>query len=125
MFGVAPPQTLYHTRHKASPSTGGQQAAVPSSGSPKSRTPPQSPITAALRNLNQTAYSKVVTKKNRRPGTADSSEPLIKTPESTDPPLGHGLSDIYLHYRHSLNSLNDIIDRVSNIFLALRVTAFD
>ena len=115
MFGVAPPQTLYHTRHNASPSSAGQAGAI-SSGTAHNRTPPQSPITAALRNLNQSAYTRGRTKKSRRPGTADSSEPLIKPSDNEDPPLGHALSDIYLHYRHSLNSLNDIIDRVCAFF---------
>ncbi|THH26311.1 hypothetical protein EUX98_g7878 [Antrodiella citrinella] len=108
MFGVAPPQTLYHTRHNASPSSGGQA----STGLPAPRrTPPQSPITTALRNLNASAYTRGRPKKNERPGTADSSEPLIRSADSDDTQIAHGLSDLYLHYRHSLNSLNDIIDR--------------
>ncbi|TCD70133.1 hypothetical protein EIP91_004862 [Steccherinum ochraceum] len=110
MFGVAPPQTLYHTRHTPSPSSSGVPS-VTVSAAPRNRTPPQSPITAALRNLNQSSYIRGRAKKTHRPGTADSSEPLIKSADSGDSPTSHGLSDIYLHYRHSLNSLNDIIDR--------------
>ncbi len=53
-------------------------------------------------------------KANHRPGTAESTEPLINanTSHGKLPAIGHGFSDIYEHSRHSLNSLNDIIDRV-------------
>ncbi|KAH8099698.1 hypothetical protein BXZ70DRAFT_894283 [Cristinia sonorae] len=108
MFGVAPPQTLYHTRQTASPTT---QTRPSVSESPRTREPPQSPITDALRNLNQTPYVNRTNKKTHRPGTSESTEPLIRAPDLEDVPIGHVLSDIYLHYRHSLNSLNDIIDR--------------
>jgi len=118
MFGVAPPQTLYHTR-QASLLTGKQAAAATSAASstPQSsptilhKTPPQSPISHALRTLNHSSYSKSRAKKNQRPGTADSAEPLISRlgVEESAPVLQ--LSDVYLHFRQSLNSLNDIIDR--------------
>ena len=59
-------------------------------------------------------------KKGARPGTAESTEPLLdrRAPlsDNWDGGVAHTLtamSDVYLHYRHSLNSLNDIIDRVS------------
>ncbi|CAL1694276.1 unnamed protein product [Somion occarium] len=113
MFGVAPPQTLYHTRpHTASPTAANVPSppAAPASSS-RQVTPPQSPITSALRNLNNSSYNKSKAKKSRRPGTADSATPLISTPAFEDTPIAHALSDVYLHYRHSLNSLNDIIDR--------------
>lgn len=122
MFGVAPPQVLYHTRQAVS-SPG---SSTPSSAPPKSKHSPQSSGalllqsagTAAGRNPNQAAY-KGKSKKGGRPGTADSSEPLIdpRAPTSDNWDGGRNMltamSDMYLHYRHSLNSLNDIIDRVS------------
>ncbi|KAI0081140.1 hypothetical protein K474DRAFT_1488264 [Panus rudis PR-1116 ss-1] len=103
MFGVAPPQTLYHTRQA------GAAAGSPSSQPlpPRLPTPPQSPISP--RNLNNSAYSKKG-KKTQRPGTADSETPLISR-HLDEGSFAHALSDVYLHYRHSLNSLNDIIDR--------------
>jgi len=34
------------------------------------------------------------------------------SPHVSPSTLGHHTSSIYMHYRHSLNSLNDMIDRV-------------
>ena len=46
-------------------------------------------------------------KKSARPGTADSNTQLLpKSGSARD-------SFVYSHYQHSLNSLNDILDRVS------------
>ncbi|KAL4251533.1 hypothetical protein ABKN59_005088 [Abortiporus biennis] len=112
MFGVAPPQTLYHTRQTlgstALPPIPSSEPIQPPASS--KRSPPQSPITAALRTLNQASsqYNKSRSKKSHRPGTADSTEPLIPENSLSVP---HALSDVYLHYSQSLNSLNDIIDR--------------
>ena len=128
MFGVAPPQVLYHTRQAVS--SPGSSSVSPAT--PKSKHSPQSSAAQLLqqsgaspaptgRNPNQAAY-KGKSKKGARPGTAESTEPLLdrRAPSSDtwDDGVGLGhtltaLSDVYLHYRHSLNSLNDIIDRVS------------
>lgn len=128
MFGVAPPQVLYHTRQAvSSPGSSSASPATPKSKhSPQSSAalpPQQSAGPSAGRNPNQAAY-KGKSKKGARPGTAESTEPLIdpRAPSSDNWDGGGGngsghmltaMSDVYLHYRHSLNSLNDIIDRVS------------
>jgi len=72
---------------------------------------PQSPSSPTLRNVNQSAYTRNKVKRGTRPGTADSTEPLISSHGNGRLGDSQGFSDIYEHYRHSLNSLNDIIDR--------------
>lgn len=111
MFGVQPPQTLYHTRSAPSHAEVQNSTGVPSTL--RQSTIPGSPSSA--RNVNQTAYSNRSKPKRggQRPGTAESTEPLIDRYEQ--PP--HPFSDIYEHYRHSLNSLNDIMDRVCLSYL--------
>ncbi|PPQ76994.1 hypothetical protein CVT25_014811 [Psilocybe cyanescens] len=115
VFGVAPPLTLYHTRHCPSPS-----ALAP----PKSLPPLPVPVgvlsdpalpTSWNLNSNRATYIKPKTKKNHRPGTSESNKQLL--PKGIDgfedyaihPNVRHSL--IYNHYQHSLNSLNDILDR--------------
>lgn len=105
MFGVAPPQTLYHTRSAAPPVGSAGPSTVP-----HSPPIPQSP--GSPRNVNQGAYHRKTKTKAYRPGTADSTEPLMGSNNRLGAP--QGFSEIYEHYRHSLNSLNDIIDRVSS-----------
>lgn len=113
MFGVAPPQMLYHTRQVMS-SPGSTVAPVGSKPWQPSPHSPQSPTSlSAFRNLNQSAY-KGKSKKGGRPGTAESTEPLLdqnEVDQEWEPTLPAPMSDVYLHYRHSLNSLNHIIDR--------------
>ncbi|KAI0652341.1 hypothetical protein C8Q79DRAFT_896641 [Trametes meyenii] len=104
MFGVAPPQTLYHTR--APPPSSSSLGANLTAPSP--RLSPRSPSSPAFRFTASGPAPKK--KKSSRPGTSDSSKPLMS--DSPD----NGLLDptrssVYMHYRHSLNSLNDIIDR--------------
>lgn len=120
MFGEAPPQKLYHTRQAVS-SPG--SSASPATGKPwqAPRSPthtPKSPSGSGPRNLNQTSY-KGKSKKGRRPGTADSDRPLLSPSNEDDQRLSAPLSDVYLHYRQSLNSLNHIIDQVSCLSLRL------
>ncbi|RPD82124.1 hypothetical protein L226DRAFT_528326 [Lentinus tigrinus ALCF2SS1-7] len=109
MFGVAPPQTLYHTRAPVSSSPNisstnvWQPSPSPSRGSPKS--PPAPPFRFTTTGPSTKAKSK------KRPGTGDSSKPLMDDHRSNDGFLDVGRSSVYMHYRHSLNSLNDIIDR--------------
>ncbi|EMD32518.1 hypothetical protein CERSUDRAFT_99246 [Gelatoporia subvermispora B] len=110
MFGVAPPQTLYHTRQVASSPATSSALWEPPSPRPVS---PRAGI-PGLRNVNQSSYRSKGKKgtKDGRPGTSESSKPLIAT--GVDDGRFHGeqhMSDVYLHYQHSLNSLNDIIDR--------------
>ncbi|KAI0800800.1 hypothetical protein C8Q74DRAFT_1191832 [Fomes fomentarius] len=107
MFGVAPPQTLYHTRAPVASSPNIASVRQPS---PSLKNSPRTPATPPFRFTTAGPSSKAKGK-SKRPGTSDSSQPLID-----DGPRDSGLLDIsqssvYIHYRHSLNSLNDIIDR--------------
>lgn len=114
VFGSAPPQNLYRTRH--SPST---SATVLSSAAvhPTSR----SPSVDSQERLRSPHKSKGKKKKDDRPSTAESSKHLLpnKGYVSSESVVGSPhLEDlkkpsVYMHYQHSLNSLNDIIDRVS------------
>ncbi|KAI0756535.1 hypothetical protein C8Q80DRAFT_1129175 [Daedaleopsis nitida] len=107
MFGVAPPQTLYHTR---APVASSPNIAVIRQPSPSIKNPPRSPATPPYRFTTTSAGPSYKAKSKKRPGTSDSSQPLID--DANDDGLLHvAQSSIYLHYRHSLNSLNDIIDR--------------
>ncbi|KAH9486358.1 hypothetical protein JR316_0000422 [Psilocybe cubensis] len=109
VFGVAPPLTLYHTRHCPSPSS--STPPIPIGVLSDSALP-------ATKTLNMSlTYIKPKTKKTHRPGTSESNRQLL--PKGKD---DHGFEDrgahinirhslIYNHYQHSLNSLNDILDR--------------
>lgn len=121
LFGMPPPQTLYHTRH--APAT-------------VARSQPTSPVSSIMaphyisvddpelprRNPNQSAYTKG--KKTHRPRTSESTTFLLPTkspnspssPESSQSGFLDVLtqSSVYMHYQHSIASLTDIIDRVSN-----------
>ncbi|PPQ72472.1 hypothetical protein CVT24_003095 [Panaeolus cyanescens] len=114
VFGVAPPQTLYHTRHSASPSV---SLIRPPADRVAGFIPPASEaeLFTIQRNPNRSSYVKSK-KKQERPGTSESNKQLL--------PKGNGFSNfderfadnmnhtlIYSHYQHSLNSLNDILDR--------------
>lgn len=114
MFGVAPPQTLYHTRHGASPSGSlvglvappKSRPAVP--GSTPMASPPSSP-----KNMNQSPY-KLKSRKDDRTGSSESLTHLLGGDEATSSRTrlrGRSGSLVYTHYQHSLNSLVDIIDR--------------
>ncbi|KAI3621973.1 hypothetical protein WG66_015909 [Moniliophthora roreri] len=139
VFGVAPPQTLYHTRHSPSLS------ATPASGVSTPRTMLRSTsgdtVTPA-KNINQSSYTAFsnykAKKKSDRPGTADSEEKLLpkdknesfnndKQRDTNHNAFGstsgshrraRGASLVYTHYQHSLNSLNDILDRDDRASLA-------
>jgi len=105
VFGVAPPQTLYHTRH----------CSPPMLMASKSAPPEVSPTSPLQRNLNRSAYLKYNPKKNDRPNTADSSMQLLSKGQQTSGDVANtwGIrhSAIYNHYQHSLNSLHDILAR--------------
>ncbi|KDQ31287.1 hypothetical protein PLEOSDRAFT_1102260 [Pleurotus ostreatus PC15] len=129
LFGVAPPQTLYHTRHAPSPSL-----PVGPARTFALNTPPESPVVPNLKSNNQFSttaatksgsfpYPKPKLRKSERPGTSESSKLLLPSkggsiseePQSRSPPSAINpvllRSNVYSHYQHSLNSLNDIIDR--------------
>ncbi|GLB35722.1 hypothetical protein LshimejAT787_0300100 [Lyophyllum shimeji] len=112
VFGVAPPQTLYHTRRSPSPSV--PNAALASNKFVSGWTSPGeslAPVTG-LRNPNRSSYAKPKKSKDNRPGTSESNKALLPKgrSESPEPPVRKRTS-VYTHYHESLNSLNDIIDR--------------
>ncbi|KAI0361109.1 hypothetical protein OH77DRAFT_1417314 [Trametes cingulata] len=108
MFGVAPPQTLYHTR---APTSSSSSLSANPKAPPSPRSSPRSPSSPAFRFTQSASGSgSKPKKKNARPGTSDSSKPLIGDNADSDL-LDPTRSSVYMHYRHSLNSLNDIIDR--------------
>ncbi|KAG6889146.1 hypothetical protein C0992_006295 [Termitomyces sp. T32_za158] len=113
VFGVAPPQILYHTRRSPSPSVSnpaiiGQNKSISGWTSPGES---QLPV-IGLRNVNRSSYSKKKTKDDR-PGTSESDRALLLRyrDSSNGPDLRKRTSAVYMHYQDSLNSLNDIIDR--------------
>ncbi|KAG6899576.1 hypothetical protein C0993_009047 [Termitomyces sp. T159_Od127] len=113
VFGVAPPQTLYHTRRSPSPSVINAAAIIGQQNSISGWTSPgesQLPV-IGLRNVNRTSYSKK--KSHDRPGTSESDRTLLprRRDSSKEPDLRKRTSAVYTHYQDSLNSLNDIIDR--------------
>jgi len=96
VFGVQPPQTLYHTRQ--SPSLSGPIVTA-------------EPWSSPARNPNQSAYTKLM-RKTIRPGTSESSKKLLHDGDGhPEQSTSLGNSNVYTHYQLSLNSLNDIIDR--------------
>jgi hypothetical protein len=119
MFGVQPPQTLYHTRtrHSPKPEDRVHSTERPSHYSSHER----EAVLPANRNINQSSYLNKDGKQNRHRAIShshthsESSKPLL----DPDPvPVagsssGKRASAVYMHYRYSLNSLGDIIDRVS------------
>ncbi|KIY65978.1 hypothetical protein CYLTODRAFT_399541 [Cylindrobasidium torrendii FP15055 ss-10] len=125
VFGVAPPQTLYHTR--SGPST----SSLSSSGS-GTTTPPNGPVLANVASSVSTGFKslsnpfsgesskKLRRRTNERPSTADSNQPLLtrhsedSVNDSQEALLSRRTrsgSVTYEHYQHSLASLVDIIDR--------------
>ncbi|KAF9556430.1 hypothetical protein CPC08DRAFT_95400 [Agrocybe pediades] len=136
VFGVAPPLTMYHTRHcaPAPPPTNGLPPLPISQTAPSS--PATSPSSRPLMTIRPTLPSnnsngaRTKSKKNGRPGTSESSKQLLPKgqadggfgfdhrtttgQDSYDTSTAHAgprHTFIYNHYQHSLNSLNDILDR--------------
>ncbi|KAF8807968.1 hypothetical protein BYT27DRAFT_7190062 [Phlegmacium glaucopus] len=112
VFGVAPPQILYHTRQGPPPLLLSSRSA-----SSEVRTIP-SPTTSASTlqsNPNRSAYLRYKSKKSYRSSTSDSNLPLLPKDDQTFDGLsdasGTRPSTIYNHYQYSLNSLHDILDR--------------
>jgi hypothetical protein len=159
VFGVAPPQTLYHTRgHTPSPSLPSlAPIAAKTIGNPSAFIP-SSDAMYFTRNPNRSSYdkssiAKLSRRRTGRPSTAESTKHLIpkgRRSSSTtsfnfggSPPNENRFSKnqtssrgpfkqeqprpgawtssaVYNHYQHSLNSLNDIIDRVRSISVVPR-----
>jgi hypothetical protein len=112
MFGVQPPQTLYHTRTRHSPRP---KDRVHSTERPSSEREREA-VLPANRNINQGSYLNKDGKQSRYRASSHSrshseSMPLLDPVASSS--SGKRASAVYMHYRYSLNSLSDIIDRVS------------
>jgi hypothetical protein len=97
LFGVAPPQNLYHTRQSPSISISGYHTStgnLPGGAAPRKLSPRR--------------------QKLKRPSTSDSTQGLLSDrdhrPSISGSPY-EGRHDIYYHYQHSLTQLNDIMDR--------------
>lgn len=106
VFGVAPPQTLYHTRRSPSPVVN----PIPNKVSGWTSPGESLPAVTGLHNPNRSSYTKPKKSKSKdhRPGTSESIQALLPKGRSGE----RRTSIIYTHYQDSLNSLNDIIDRV-------------
>lgn len=119
MFGVQPPQTLYHTRHSPRPK---EDDRVHSTERPSHSHSEREAVLlpAANRNVIQGSYlSKADGKQQQSRQRASShsrsqseSMPLLD-PVGAGSSSGKRTSAVYMHYKYSLNSLSDIIDRVS------------
>lgn len=74
---------------------------------------PTTPLRRTPAAIDKSAYKRKANKSNR-PGTADSNTGLLLkvTQQEAGTSTADALSDVYKHYRHSLNSLTDILDRV-------------
>jgi hypothetical protein len=115
MFGVQPPQTLYHTRTRHSPKP---KDRVHSAERP-SRYSEREAVLPANRNVNQSSY--LVNKDGKQSRHRASSHSHSRSHSESMPLLdpvagtssGKRASAVYMHYRYSLDSLGDIIDRVS------------
>ena len=120
MFGEQPPQNLFHM----APPSAYMRVVVDSPRDMHARSAPSSPVT---RNINKSAYQKTkAARKSNRPGTAESSKGLLGSRNTASVDLEHihvrrndsegvgsMMSEAYMHYRHSLISLADIVNRVS------------
>jgi hypothetical protein len=111
MFGVQPPQTLYHTRHSPRPND-----RVHSTERPSHSHSDREAALPANRNINQGSYLNKDGKQSRHRASSHSraqseSMPLLDPVAGSS--SGKRASAVYMHYRYSLNSLSDIIDRVS------------
>jgi hypothetical protein len=117
MFGVQPPQTLYHTRTRHSPRPTDR---VHSTERP-SHYSEREAVLPASRNVNQGSYLVNKDGKQSRHRASSHSHSHSHSHSESMPLLdpvagsssGKRASAVYMHYRYSLNSLGDIIDRVS------------
>jgi len=106
LFGVQPPQTLYHTRHSSRPPSRARSTERPSP-------PSRDASLSAGRNVNQSPYlSKGSRQSNHRReiSQSESIRPLLDSAEAGNS-SGKRASAVYMHYRCSLDSLSRIIDR--------------
>ncbi|EGO05257.1 hypothetical protein SERLA73DRAFT_174323, partial [Serpula lacrymans var. lacrymans S7.3] len=79
VFGIPPPQTLYHTRHSPSISTPPAPQISPIAVSiPSPFILPSDLPASPQRNPNQSAYTKLKGRKSHRPGTSESTQNLLR-----------------------------------------------
>lgn len=107
MFGVQPPQTLYHTRQSLRP-----KDRVHSMERAYSE---REAVLPANRNVNQSSYLSKGGEPSRHRANSHSESILPLLDSVAGNSSGKHASAVYVHYRYSLNSLGDIIDRVSTI----------
>lgn len=107
MFGVQPPQTLYHTRLSPKPKDKIPSTEHPSYSGRETVLPPSW-------NVNQSSYQKGGRQTRHRAGSHSESVLPLLGPEACNS-SGKRTSAVYMHYRYSLDSLSDIIERVSTI----------
>ncbi len=120
MFGEQPPSELLRKIQTSSPIR----------SSPKHKEHAQAmsaPSSPVVRNVNKSAYRKPKSKKDERPGTAESSTGLLSPQDrigmlsnSVDHEQQHfppPMSATYMNYRHSLVSLTNIVNNVRVIVL--------
>jgi len=100
MFGVQPPQKLYHTRRPPKP-----KDRVPSSEDPE-----REAVLPANRNINTGSYLNKGVPQRRRAASRSESILRLLDPEVENSPSNRA-SAMYVHYRYSRDSLGDIIDR--------------
>ncbi len=110
MFGVQPPQTLYHTRHSPRPKDRVPVVDVPSSTEREAAFPANRNVVQSSYNLNKDGKQSRHRASSHSPSHSESM-PLLDPVASNS--SGRRASTAYMHYRYSLNSLGDIIDRVS------------
>ncbi|KAI0257279.1 hypothetical protein BJV78DRAFT_1161416 [Lactifluus subvellereus] len=105
LFGVQPPQTLYHTRHSSRQIDRARSTERPS--------PPEREASlSAGRNVNQSPYlnkGSRQSKHRREISQSESIRPLLDSEEAGNS-SGKRASAVYMHYRSSLDSLSRIID---------------
>ncbi|KAF9654164.1 hypothetical protein BDM02DRAFT_241 [Thelephora ganbajun] len=110
VFGVAPPQTLYHTR-KSDPPTPQSSGQAPILSVDINMPPTLAPLDP-LSFFTMPGFGNKG-KKSKRPSTADSSQALISRNESDSS------IEVYNSYRESLNSLTEIVDKDDKASLKL------
>ena len=120
MFGVQPPQTLYHTRHSPRPKEDDNRVHSTERPSHSHSEREAVLLPAANRNVIQGSYLNKADGKQQQSRQRASSHsrsqsesmPLLD-PVGAGSSSGKRTSAVYMHYKYSLNSLSDIIDRVS------------
>lgn len=109
MFGVQPPQTLYHTRHSPRP----KDRVHSTERLSRHYSEREAVRPASRKNINQGSYLNKDGKQRASSHSRVHSEsiPLLDPVAVAGSSSGKRASAVYMHYRYSLDSLSDIIDR--------------